>query len=246
MWKKHLSIWVFALGFLSASAVLADIVKDSAALDKAYIPALALTGQNEPEKTRAAMDKLKAAWAVYASAHRQHKAADEAWNKGFADIDSVITKADAIVARGTNVTEAHDNLEQVRIILMQLRRKNGIDYFVDYQTAFHEPMEAIVLAVKGKTPATLNTQDVDKIRGLIPPLDARWSALQNARFDPQQFGFDSARSAKLQQLIGAETQAIAGLKTALAEPDKAALIERAAAIKPPFAQMFMLFGAFAP
>jgi DNA-binding protein len=245
MWKKCFSIGVFALGFFSANAVLADIVKDSAAFDKAYIPALALTSQNEPEKTRAAIDKLKAAWGVYASAHRQHQAADEAWKKGFADIDGVIAKADAIVARGTNVTEAHDTLEQVRVTLMQLRRKNGIDYFLDYQTAFHEPMEAIVLTVKGKTPETLDAQDIDKIRKLIPALDARWSALQNARFDPQQFDFDSARSAKLQQLIAAETEAITALKKALAQPDKAALIQHAAAIKAPFSQMFMLFGAFA-
>jgi hypothetical protein len=245
MWKKCLSIWVFTLGFFSASAALADIASDSAVFDKAYIPALALSGQNEPEKTRAAMDQLKAAWGVYAGAHRQYKPADATWGKGFADIDSAIAKADAIVTSGANMSQAHDALEPVRIILMQLRRKNGIDYFVDYQTAFHEPMEAIALTVKGKTPQTLTAQDIDSIRKHIPTLDARWSALQNARFEPQPFGFDSARSAKLQQLIAAETQAIAALKKALAQPDKAALIQRAAAIKPPFAQMFMLFGAFA-
>jgi DNA-binding protein len=212
--------------------------------DKAYIPALAVTSQNDAEKSKAAMVKLHQPWLVFSNAHRQHKSSDDAWKSGFAEIDNWIAKADGIVARGGNITEAHDALEPVRVILMQLRRKNGIDYFVDYQTAFHEPMEAIVLTVKGKTVETLTQQDIDKIRSLMPTLNARWNALQNARFSPDLFAFDNARVTQLNQLMESETNAIASLKRALADSDKSAIIQRASAIKPPFAQMFTLFGEF--
>jgi hypothetical protein len=242
MFKKCLLLWLYLAAILLATSVQADIVTDSAVFDKAYIPALAVTSQNDAEKSKAAMAKLNQSWVTFSTAYRQYKPADDAWRIGFSDIDKWITKADGIVLTGNNLTEAHNALEPVRVILMQLRRKNGIDYFVDYQTAFHEPMEEIVLTAKGKAPETLSQQDVDKISSLLPTLEARWDALQTAKFDPQHFVFDSARTSKLKRLMETESNAIGALKKALAESDKSAIIQSAVAIKPPFAQMFMLFG----
>ena len=141
--------------------------------------------------------------------------------------------------------DAHNVLEHVRVILMQLRQKHGIDYYLDYQTAFHEPMEAIVLAAKGKTPATLAEQDLAKIRNTMPALEARWKAVQNARFDPDKYGLDSERAARVKRSLELETEAIEKLKKALAGSDKTSMIQLAVAIKPPFAQLYMLFGEFA-
>jgi Tfp pilus assembly protein PilN len=246
MLRKWLLKWLLmcwcVVSVLYPASAQADIVVDSASFDKAYIAALALTSQNEAEKSKQSMVRLNQAWQSYAGIYRAYKPADAAWKNGFADIDSAIAKADAQVTRGDSLAAAHDTLEPVRVILMQLRRKNGIDYYVDYQTAFHEPMEEAVLTAKGKTADTLTQQDMEKMRRLIPTLEARWSALQNAKFEAAQFGFDAARNAKLRHYSELETLAIAALKRALAESDKAAIIQRALAIKPPFAQMFMLFG----
>jgi hypothetical protein len=242
MLRKWMWMGLSVLGMLCAASARADMVSDSAVFDRTYIAALALTSQNEAEKSKTAMTKLNQAWRTYAGAYRSYKPADAAWKTGFSDIDTAIAKADGLVARGDSLPMAHDALEPVRVILMRLRQKHGIDYYVDYQTAFHEPMEAIVLTVKGKTPDTLTQEDMDKMRRLLPTLEARWMALQNAKFEPGKHGFDDPRAAKLKQLSEQETLAVAAFKRALAESDKSAIIQRAAAIKPPFAQMFMLFG----
>jgi hypothetical protein len=244
MFKNCSLLGWYVAGMLFVTCVKADIVTDSAVFDKAYIPALAVTSQNDPEKSKSAMIKVNQSWSAFSSEYRQYKSGDDAWKKGFSDIDKWITKADGIVANGSGMTEAHNALETVRVILMQLRKKHGIDYFVDYQTAFHEPMEEIFLMAKGKTPETLTQQHIDSIRSLMPSLAARWSALQNAKFDPRQFGFDNARTAKLKQLMEAENNAIDALNKAITASDKSAIIQCAAAIKPPFAQIFMLFGEF--
>ena len=161
MSKKWWWIGMLVLSLLGTARIAhANIVADSAALDKAYIPALALTNQNEPEKSKAAMAKLKDAWRVYAATYRAAKPSDRTWRQGFADIDSWLAQADATVTTGTRLADAHDTLEYVRVTLMQLRQKNGIDYFLDHQTAFHEPMEEIVLTVKGKALDTLTPKDV--------------------------------------------------------------------------------------
>jgi hypothetical protein len=245
MRMERFSIGLCLVGLLFATAARADFVVDSAAFDKAYIPALAVTSQGEAEKSKAAMARLNQAWLLYSNAHRQDNPGDASWEKGFAEIDKWIREADAIVARGDTLIDAHNVLEHVRVILMQLRQKHGIDYYLDHQTAFHEPMETIVLAAKGKTPATLTEQDLATIRNTLPALDARWKAVQNARFEPGNYGLDSTRAAKVKQTVERETEAIETLKKALAGSDKSAMIQSAAAIKPPFAQLYMLFGAFA-
>lgn len=242
MWRTWLSIFLFLLSLSYPASAQSDVVADSAVFDRAYVAALALTSQNEADKSKKAMAKLNQAWRTYAGSYRTHKPADAAWKNGFAEVDTAIAKADALVAQGDSLAAAHEALEPVRVILMQLRRKNGIDYFLDHQTAFHQPMEDTVLTAKGKTSDSLTQYDIDKMRRLLPTLEARWSAMQNAEFEPAKFGFDEGRRAKLKQYSELETLAIAALKRALAESDKAAIIQRAQAIKPPFAQMFMLFG----
>jgi DNA-binding protein len=244
MRAKCFSVWVGLASLFFAIGAGADMVSDSAIFDKAYIPALALTSQGDAAKSKVAMVRLNQAWGVFSKAYRHDNPGDKTWEKAFVSIDLRIAEADAIVARGEHLADAHEALEQVRIILMELRQEHGMHYFVDYLTAFHEPMEEIVLAAKGKSPATFTEQDLRTIRRAIPKLDIKWNAVRNARFDPKAFGFDATRASKESQLIEAETEAIASLEKALSGSDKGAIIQHATAIKPPFAQLFMLFGEF--
>jgi hypothetical protein len=242
MRKTFFAMLICLIGWCVMVGARADMVTDSAALDKAYIPALALTSQGNAAQSKAAILRLKHAWQIYAQAHRQDFPGDDRWTAAFSEIENWIDVADGIVAHGGVLIEAHDALEHVRVILMQQRQNHGIDYFLDYQTAFHEPMEAIALTARGKTPETLTPQDLAKIRDTLPELDARWNALRSARFEPKNFGLDEAQAAKAMQLLARESEAIVLLKQALAGTDRAAVIQRALAIKPPFAQLYLLVG----
>jgi hypothetical protein len=154
-------------------------------------------------------------------------------------------EADALVA-AEKLSDAHEVLEQVRIFLMELRHKHLIAYFPDLLTAFHEPMEEIVLTVKGKTPETITRAQRGTIKTLLPELERRWQAVLGAEFKPALFGFSPERGAKAKQLMKAETQAIARLKKALDAQGSAALLPSGMAIKPAFAQLYMLLGEFKP
>ena len=246
MRMERFSIWVCLVGMFFVTTVRADFLANSAGFDKAYIPALALTSQGEAEKSKVAMARLDQAWHFYSNAHRQDNPGDESWMKGFVEIEQWIREADTVVASGGKLIDAHNVLEHVRISLMQLRQNHGVDYYPDHLTAFHEPMEEIVLAAKGKTPATFTEQDLAKIRNTIPALEARWSAVRKARFDPANYGLDTERAAKVKRFLELETEAMETLKKALSGSDKAAMIQSAVAIKPPYAQLYMLFGEFAP
>lgn len=240
---KMISLWFILLGALIPAAARADIVADSAAFDKAYIPALALTSQNALNQSRAAMAQLNQAWLVFDNAHRNDFVKDNAWKKGFEEINDWIRQADSVVNQGGNLADAHNTLEHVREILMQLRKQHKINYYLDYQTAFHEPMEAIVLIAKGKTPATFSEQDLAKMNAILPELETRWNAVLNAKFVPEVFGFDHAHAANVTHYIELETKAISELKQSLAGDDRAVVIQSAVAIKQPFSHLYMSFGA---
>lgn len=228
----------------AAPALPTYLTADMVTLDRAYIAALALTSQEKPEPSRKAMAILVPTWQAFQVKYIGANPADAQWRLDFDAVNGMIARADEIVTTGADLVAAHDELEGVRITLMELRERNGIAYYVDALTRYHEPMEAIVLAGKGKTPETLTAADLETIQAHLGEAEALWRQIQAAPFDAALFGFAPERQAALQQQVAAESEALARLRAALEAGDTAAIIQRAVAIKPAFATLFMLFGDF--
>jgi hypothetical protein len=217
---------------------------DMAALDRAYIAALALTSQEKLIPARRAMAVLVPTWQAFQAKYAQVNPSDPQWSVDFDDVDGRIHRADAIVTAGTALLDAHEELEGVRITLMGLRERSGIDYYVDDLTRFHEPMETIVLAAKDKTPESFTPADLATIQAHLPEAQARWQRVVAHEFDAALFGFPESKQTALRAGIAAETEALAQLEQALAAGDTTAIVKRSVAIKPSFAALFMLFGDF--
>lgn len=223
-----------------ATYLLADMVT----LDRAYIAALALTSQEKLEPSQKSMAILVPTWQAFRVKYIAANPADPQWRPDFDTVGGMIERADGIVRTGSDLVAAHDELEGVRITLMGLRERNGIEYYVDHLTRFHEPMEAIVLAGKGKTTETLSSADLEAIRSHLPVAREIWSGVTTAHFDPALFGFTAEKQAAMQKQIAAETDALTQLQAALDAGDTAAVAQRAVALKPSFSVLFMLFGDF--
>jgi len=223
-----------------------ELRQDMVRLDKVYIAALALSNQGKAAETRKAVADLTRAWRGFSDRHRVANPQDAQWQKDFDAVGRHIDEASAIAGSERKATEAHEPLEEVRLVMMKLRARNGIDYFVDHLTAFHEPMEAIVLTAKDKTAQTLTEGDVARIRGLLPQAEALWQRVAAADFDAATYQLDAEAFAKARRLMQQEEQALAGLSAALASGDRAAIAKAAVGIKPNFAALFATFGDFRP
>jgi hypothetical protein len=217
---------------------------DMASLDRAYIAALALTSQEKVEPSRRAMAVLVPTWQGFKAKYAHVSPADAQWSVEFDDVDGRIHHADAIVTAGTALLDAHEELEGVRFTFMELRERNGIEYYVDDLTRFHAPMEAIVLAAKDKSPDTFTPADLAIIKAQLPEAQAVWQRIATREFDAALFGFPESKLMALQTGIGAETEALVQLERAIDAGDMPAIIKRSVAIKPGFAALFMLFGDF--
>lgn len=223
-----------------------ELRQDMVRLDKSYIAALALTSQAKVAESRKAMEILAGSWKGFKDRYYDANPGDAQWKKDLDAADHMIAEASQIVVSDRKVTDAHETLEEMRMVMMKLRARNGIEYFVDHLTAFHEPMEAIVLAAKDKTPETLTDADVQRIRATLPEAEALWKRVMAGNLDGPTYALDASQLERARKLMQTEQQALATLKSALAAGDKPAIIKAAVGVKPNFAALFMTFGDFTP
>lgn len=233
-------------GLAIASAASADLHQDMVNLDRAYIPALVITNQPLSATTRRAMERLREEWNGYRARYPQAPAGytEASWAAADKAIESSIADAEASVKAG-KPTVSHEALERVRDAQYELRRGNGVAYWMDDFTAFHAAMERIASAAAGKNAATLADADVASIRAAMPQVERTWQALLARRGESARYGVPAGQTEALQRQLDVQTQTLADLKAALDRGDRAEIAAKAVATKPAFSKLMQMFGDFA-
>jgi len=226
----------------------AAILDNSIALDAVYIPALSLTNAKPGDtaaaaKARAAMQRLDAEWPALKDLSGKAPAQAAAARKTLAQVDHALAEARKAMAAGNNAA-AHTALEDVRIDLMKLRSAQGVDYFMDRLTAFHEPMEVLALAGNTLKPQDLTPAKRAEMEKTYAEARALWRSIEQNLPDPKVYQLSEAQQAQFNKGMADVTQALSRLSDALRGADNAALLKAAAAIKPPFARTFTAFGRY--
>jgi len=231
-----------------AAAVAGPTLHAMVAFDAAYIPALAATSAAalDPKaagSARAAAQALQGEWpglrARLATAWGEREA--PGWAGALQRVDRHIAGATQAVQRG-DWSVAHDQLEEVRVELMQARRAQGMDYFVDRLTAYHEPMEVLALAGATLKPAELTHERREALATGWRQASSMWAEIERFAVPAEAYGLTVQRKAQLDQGIAQERAALDTLGSAVRSADAVDLLKAAAAIKPPFARVFTAFG----
>lgn len=223
-----------------------EVKRDMASFDKVYIPALSFTNMEKINESKTAMSLLVDRWRQFKNKYYHANPDDPQWDGDLDSIDSLITNAEKVVQSETHILDAHQKyLEHVRIVFMKLRKRNNIEgYLIDFLTRFHQPMEDIGLAAKGRTPQTWTADNLARIKHTLPEAMVRFDEIKNAELDRDLFGFDAAKTARIQKLIAEEEAALRALKQAIEQNNAQKIIETAIGIKPNFARLFKQFGDF--
>jgi hypothetical protein len=247
--------WILVLAFLLSAAGLfaeqpplgastEELVAAMVALDRAYIPALALSNQDKPEASAKALDVLKKTWASFeerfANAYPQ---AD--WRQGLQGVSAAIASAEKLEAKG-DLGGAHTTLEEVRAIFSRLREERAVPYYIDYLNRYHERMEEVTGVTAGTSPSALTETQVRQVAALLPAAREAWEATLAARFDAALHGFTTARAQELQAAEQAVLRGIDKAAQAVKAGDHEAIVSAVAAMKPTFTRTFLMFGDFAP
>ena len=231
----------------------AGVLDTSIALDAVYIPALSLTNAKPgdtagADKARAAMQRLDADWPALRAVllkdlSGKTPAQAAAARKTLAQVDKALADSRKAMAAGNNAA-AHTALEDVRIDLMKLRRAQGVDYFMDRLTAFHEPMEVLALAGNTLKPQDLRPAQRAELEKTYAEARALWRSVEQNLPDLKAYKLSEAQQAQFNKGMADVSAAMTRLSDALRGNDNAALLKAAAAIKPPFARTFTAFGRY--
>jgi len=237
-------IVIATLLLIGAGAAFADLRKNFVAFDKAFIPPLALTNQEKLKPSEKAMKILEKEWSEFKAKYYDYNPKDAQWKSDFDEADKLIREAGDVVRSGKNLFSAHETLEGIRILFMELRKRNRIDYYIDLLTEFHEHMEFIFHAGKENTPASLTDEDIKSVKITLSEAEEVWGRIKTARFDKELYDFDDRKVTEMQHYIDLETAALNKLKMSIQNLDKPSIIKTAMAIRPNYAKLYKMLGDF--
>jgi len=225
--------------------VPASLIPAMTALDKAYIPALGLSGQPDQQaKAKIAFVTFEGVWNSFQSKFGSQDGLDAEWNEDLAKVDHAVLKAKTALLDKSDGPAAHEALEAVRMVLLESRSRQKIPYFIDSLTLYHNSMEDLI---NNKPAKKMADWSVSERMGFAADLDitiARWKKVKAT----ESLISDAALPAKATNMYASQWQTIdsimAATKAALESGEEKALGEKLAQLKPNFIKTFFLFGNF--
>jgi hypothetical protein len=254
--KKFLVMVVsalFGLALFSGTAIAKDdsLEKDFALLEKSYIPPLFYTSNMKMTASIKSMEDYRKAWNAFKGEYYFYRADQANWQGYFDEIEWAIQRAEAVVAAAQAkkapemLPQAHEELEHVRAVMLDLRGKNGFSKFItDKLTIYHDPMEKIVLTLKDIDPSTIDDAMMEE---LALTLKEGWKAFEDAEkcpVDQALWNFTDAQIAAYYNGMATERAALERFEAALLARDKNAMKAAAAVpvMKVPFVTAYSGFG----
>lgn len=222
---------------LPLSVHAADLLTD--AIQKSYssyrVVLFKTNGKSQPE-ARAALDQARESWARVASQFGVRPPPpydqDKQLTQTFDAIDKTYAEASREVDQG-KLGKAHETLEEVRDLLADLRRRNGVIVYSDHMNAYHTAMEEMV----DDGPALLAKPDGQlRLMARVGVLDFLAKKLTS------EAGPELAAHAEFAELAKGVTKSVADLEAAALAGNEGAVKDAINALKKPYSRMFLKFG----
>lgn len=235
------------VGMTTGQVFAKDLALEQAMVDleKTYIPPLFQTNMEMPA-TPKSMGIFTKQWNQFKATYADYRSDYMSWGAYFEDMQDAIDRANAIVMTGSNFKQAHEELEAVRSTMLKLRSENGFPKFItDKMTAFHDPMEHVVLTILGNhnnlTDELLAAVDVTFGEAL-----KAWDNVEKCPVDAGMWGFTPEQMTQYFMMLQQEKAALDAYAQILASRNLDMIVAKAKSIKGPFVTAYTFFGDFSP
>ena len=236
--RIRFALVLLAAVLLAPLARAADAVTD--ALQAAYEPyraALFRTNAGSAIESQRALTAAREAWQQvrerFAGSAPAPYDRDRDFGATLAAVDAVYGRAAGDVQQG-RLAAAHETLEEVRDLLAELRRRNGVVTFSDHVNAYHAQMEKVLQAGAEQLAAgPAGLIELGFEAGALEHLAAQLRA---------QAGAALLGDAAFVAALDAVQSSSARLRAALRASDVEAVRKSLGELKPPFSRLFLRFG----
>jgi hypothetical protein len=209
-----------------------------------YKRTLVVTQKGIQETALGQMAKSREAWYQivwrYYETPPEEYADDEHWHSDLAAITGRLHIAEWM-ATGGDLDGAHETLEPVRWVWLGVRERNGVHWFGDELTRYHDVMEPVVLWGTGQTHGGVTEDNVEEFEAEVAKLSAAW---QRVLVSPYRAGRPRGRGGRQQFTIflrRADAK-MATFFSVVAERRLDEIPDAAREVKSAYLSLFMPFG----
>lgn len=244
-----------------------DFMADMVAMEKSYINPLFFTSNMHPLKAKSSYAAFVPLWDAFYAEYRSYRPSEKNWGERFDAMDAAVKAPKAIIDQAAKLfaakdpscvalptvpqtfncpilVQAHDLLEAVRYELKDLREHNGFPRFVtDALTAYHDPMEAVVLTFKGRALATISAEELAAVGEYLDEAIFLWTFVEKAPIDADLWGFSDAAMEVIEARKAAETAMLEKLAAFYDAGDYVSLAANSMALKKAFVPVYTAFAS---
>ena len=229
----------------AAFALPANLTQEMYTLDRAYIPALGLTGQPDQfAKAKTAFATFESTWAAFRDGVAAQNGFDQEWKADLARVDRIVAEAKKDLVVDSNAPAAHSALEGVRMTLLAARERQNVPYFIDYLTLYHNSMESLLNGVPAKPLAELSGSEKLSLASDLDLAIAHWNKVKALEGLMGAAGLSPQASSTYTAQWEIIASAMKGARKAFDAGDDKALAAALGQLKPNFIKAFFLFGNF--
>ncbi|OGB87300.1 hypothetical protein A3H38_05635 [candidate division WOR-1 bacterium RIFCSPLOWO2_02_FULL_46_20] len=252
MSKRKPFVCLFVLLLLVGCAkepIQVRMLKSMEELERVYIPAFIFTSLQKPRESEVAVERLANEWRDFYRKYYKVKMTygmnitDKLWREDFDNINARLASAEGYV-KEKKLPAAYEKLEGVRYILLALRHRNGLDYFLDGLIEFNAALDKIIFSLKGK--GRLTEMDVHVFRDLLKEAQAGLTRVEAAGADFKVFDLDDNKIVAIKERIKEEQKLLALFAAALSARKTDRISQSARDLKPNFIVLYKAFGDFQP
>lgn len=219
-----------------------DVIRDSAELDRALIPAIELAAARDPLLARTAMDELVVEWQRFLERHRDDRPDEPVWRDWLDAVDTLVMDADELADSTGTLGTVAEYLIDVRMMLVELRDSVGLDYWTDGLHELDEPLDDLHRLALARDSASLDAADTGRLRELLLEAQAIREEIEQQEFDPGRYGFDAEQERRRDHSMERLGRTLEGLEAALDAGERRAILTAARTVRPDFLELYRLFG----
>jgi len=161
-------------------------------------------------------------------------AGDADWNRDLATITGYLHIAESLALAG-KMYDAHDSLEPVRRLWLDMRERNEVPWFGDQLTRYHDIMEPIVVWGTGETGRYVTPDNIEEFEDAFAQLETAWREVSRAPTPP-------GNTRQFAMLMKEERTAVADLDQAIQTRNWGVIPEVCEELRDAFIRLFMGFG----
>lgn len=231
---------IFFFGFSPSINDSVALKKGMVHFEEAFIPTWYYSLKSDSEQARKSVFYLAFEWNQFHNRFAKQYPENPQWEETFDRVSGWL--GDAYTAIDDNCfDEAYNQLDHARYELMELRRRNGVDYYLDYLYDYEIELVAVLEVANDPMLCLLEWKE---FAYMVEEMNRYWTLADQQAFPNRIFNWSKEDIALMQLQKGTIQQQLEAFNEAMEGADQCKIIEAGGPLLTSYLELIILFGNF--